>query len=299
MKKVLWLFVALALVSATLAQTGDTLRAINSYGPEYRPFEAEQLRLLAPATGSAPNFTANSLSGILAEKVVSGEYYVLMDELFPSLPTNATVAVPIVQAKAMQLCGVNGTARSQQDLTCLSFYVGIGQHVWELEKTPMYEVCRGNIQVDLVRINDGIDNQSINSINAALQFAVDATALKWCQVNFGQNITVVAPTPENTKFSPPDWWTPPGNNTVGNPGVDNSGNANVGTTAPVSAPLNLGTVIGYVAGGLLVVIIIVAIIIRLRQPRQPHMHQEVVHHHDVKQAPEGKPQHHHDVKPPQ
>jgi hypothetical protein len=275
------------LSSVALAQTADVYRDINKYGSEYRPFSPEQLRLLAPTNVTPLDFQNSSYAEVLAAKVVSGEFYILVNTMFQDLPKNVSDAGAVVKAQAMKVCGFTDTPSSLAQKNCYIFYVDVGKNAWELQQTTGYNICRGNAQGILTNINDQLDAGNITTISASLEWASTATALKWCQINFGQNVTVVPPTPENTKFSPPGWWSPPENRTIVAPPSNHTGakpptppkKPSNATTGASPAPWSLSSYWIYGAIGLVVLTVIIAFIVtrKPKKPAQAHEPESVPH----------------------
>lgn len=301
---------ALALVITVLvagsasALTGDMLRTINLYGAEYRPFVPEQLRLVAPANESPPDFTQDSYANLVAAKVVSGEYYLAIEDHFSDLPKDLTDAQGIVIARSRQLCGITGSdgetsyGETNQQRGCYNYYYDIGKQAYNLRTIKAFNVCKGNVRSMINNLNEQIDIDNVTAIGAGVEFATIATAYKWCTVNFGQNLTVVAPTPENTKFSPPEGWEPVVNRTPADDwetidaatakemlsggkrkNVTNAAVASNTTGAPAAdstAGQSWMLTAVYITAGLCVVVIIVAIVLFVRKRKAAPVHEQ--HH---------------------
>jgi hypothetical protein len=283
------------------AQTGDMLRSINTYGKDYRPFVPEQLRLLSPANESPPEMAKDNYVGLLAAKVVSGEYYLSMQEHFSDLPKDLAEAQGVVIARSRQLCGITGSeGETNQQRGCYKYYYDIGKEAYNLRTIKAFSYCKGNVRSMLWDTNEQYDIGNITNIAAAVHFATAATAYKWCTVNFGQNLTVVPPTPENTKFSPPDGWEPVNERTPAdwetidaataqellrggaNPALaakNTSANDLKNTIASFGAIKGSGWVRVAVYAGIFLVVLIVAIVIYhgRRKPRSPQQHHASSH----------------------
>jgi len=253
-----WFIPALLLVSLiavpVLAQQGEMLRAIDSYGPTYKPHMAEDLRLPEPSNLTVPQWGKYDYVEILEAKLVTGEYYLGMVRTYgdAEIFLNKSVdPVATIKARARQMCGVNGTPQSQAELDCLRFYAEIGQRVYELVQVPSYGACRGNVQDQVRTIESGIDSGDMTPIAGALEYSVYATALKWCQARFGQDLTVVPPTPENTipTFLP---------GTVPEPATTPA--ATTPSTTSVSQPINWTATVSYAAAGVLIIIAIFIVV---------------------------------------
>lgn len=207
MKQVLFSILSVAVLAVSvLAQEGAFLRNVDQYGANYTPMTASDLRLLEPSNLTQPRFDLYDFNEIVAAELTSGQYFLKMRTYFnTSLPGDPDQAVEVIKLRARQVCDVNGTPEEGEQLDCLRFYAEMGARVWELSSVEKYDTCEANIHQDVVKLGEQWAQGTLRPLDAGLQWAVRATGLKWCQTKFKMNMTVVAPTPENTHYVIPDY----------------------------------------------------------------------------------------------
>jgi hypothetical protein len=132
---------------------------------------------------------------------VDGEYYLSLALVYQDSLLQGNVTEGILSRSRAMCSKLSGNAL--QD--CMRYYVEIGKRSYELLQIPKYGQCRHYVQMALNGINDDRSNNTINEFAALLEYSVQATALKWCQARFGQNLTVVPP---NASLAPGDSLTP-------------------------------------------------------------------------------------------
>jgi hypothetical protein len=208
MKFALSILAIVLLAMPVLAQQGDFLRSINSYGTTYKPIVVEDLRLPEPVNYTMPLFGNYSYNEILAAKVVSGEYYSMMADYFRNdLAKPGINVTDTINNRSSMICNVtSGRPTKQKDRDCMKFFGEMGLRSYELSVVASYDLCRGNTASDLNTILDAQKSGTLTDIGAVAQYSILATALKWCQAEFGMPFTVLPPTAENTKPSMGDSW---------------------------------------------------------------------------------------------